>query len=127
MSEAKIAEPSQRPFAEGFLLEHATNVFVPNEATLPPAFRRGRARGGDAAAAGDVVVQVPVLAGRRRLRLSQEDFAETFGLSVASVRNWEQGRRVPGRATRLLLRFIEDHPEAALASARAFAAEEGRA
>ena len=35
---------------------------------------------------------VDVSAIRRRMNLSQAKFAERFGLSVATVRDWEQGR-----------------------------------
>lgn len=48
---------------------------------------------------------------RKRLGLSQVKFAESFGFSVAAVRNWEQSRRVPDRATRLLLQLIAAEPE----------------
>jgi putative transcriptional regulator len=32
---------------------------------------------------------------RKRLRLSQNRFAERFGFSVDTVRHWESGRRLP--------------------------------
>ncbi len=48
---------------------------------------------------------------RRKLGLSQLDFALRFGISPANVRNWEQGRREPEAPTRILLAIIERHPE----------------
>ncbi len=64
------------------------------------------------------VVEVPeavdVAAIRRRLRLSQERFAEKFGFTVASVRDWEQRRRRPERTARMLLQVIDKEPEAVL-------------
>ena len=51
---------------------------------------------------------------RRKLRMTQEEFARRFGFSVYSVRNWEQGRRQPEGPTRILLTIIEREPEAAL-------------
>lgn len=48
---------------------------------------------------------------REQLHLSQEEFAEKYGLSVATVRNWEQGRRKPDGATRLLLQLIQSQPD----------------
>ncbi|WP_220475455.1 helix-turn-helix domain-containing protein [Sphingomonas cavernae] len=33
----------------------------------------------------------------------QEAFARTYGFSLASIRDWEQGRRQPERAARILL------------------------
>ena len=59
-------------------------------------------------------VDVPVtdvLAMRRRMRLSQQEFAGRFGFSPASVRNWEQGRRRPEGPARILLAVIDRHPE----------------
>lgn len=64
------------------------------------------------------VVEVPevvdVAAIRKRLRLSQARFAEQFGYTVAAVRDWEQRRRRPERAARMLLRVIDKEPEAVL-------------
>jgi putative transcriptional regulator len=48
---------------------------------------------------------------RRRLGLTQAGFAERFGLSLASVRDWEQGRRRPDRTATALLRVIDRAPE----------------
>ena len=47
---------------------------------------------------------------RERLALSQEQFALRFGLDVATVRNWETGRRQPGRAAHSYLRVIAREP-----------------
>ena len=72
-------------------------------------------------ARGDVqlaerVVEVPahvdVADVRRRLGLSQAAFARTFGLDVTAVHAWEQGRRHPDRAARILLAVIAKEPEA---------------
>lgn len=62
------------------------------------------------------VVHVPdsvdVRAIRRRTGLTQANFAARYGFSVASVRDWEQGRRTPERAARSFLKVIEREPEA---------------
>jgi putative transcriptional regulator len=49
---------------------------------------------------------------RRKLGLSQNDFAETFGINAATLRNWEQGRRQPEGAARVLLTIIDREPAA---------------
>ncbi len=49
---------------------------------------------------------------RKRLRLSRKQFAERFGLDAQAVQDWEQGRRVPDRAARVLLTVIDREPEA---------------
>jgi putative transcriptional regulator len=49
---------------------------------------------------------------RRRLKLSQAQFAAKFGLPAATVRDWEQNRRRPEGAARVLLKVIKEEPEA---------------
>jgi putative transcriptional regulator len=49
---------------------------------------------------------------RRKLGMSQNDFAEQFGISAATVRNWEQGRRQPEGPARVLLTIIDREPAA---------------
>ena len=51
---------------------------------------------------------------RRRLGLSQPEFALLIGVSVATLRNWEQGRRRPVGPARALLRIAATHPDAVL-------------
>lgn len=51
---------------------------------------------------------------RRSYGLSQERFAKLMGISVATLRNWEQGRRSPEGPARVLLRVAAKHPEAVL-------------
>ena len=55
---------------------------------------------------------VDVAAIRRRLGLSQRDFANRYGFSVRALQDWEQNRRVPERSARILLKVIEKSPEA---------------
>ena len=43
---------------------------------------------------------------RKALRLTQHEFATTFQLSLATVRDWDQGRYQPDQAARTLLRVI---------------------
>jgi len=57
------------------------------------------------------VPKVDVQRVRRKMRLSQDEFAAKFGFAAASVRNWEQGRRQPEGPARVLLAVIDRHPE----------------
>lgn len=60
-------------------------------------------------------VEVPttdVKAVRRKLRLSQSQFATKFGFQPATLKNWEQGRTRPDGPARILLAVIAHHPEA---------------
>lgn len=49
---------------------------------------------------------------REKHGLSQPKFAALMGISVGTLRNWEQGRRQPEGSARVLLRVVERHPEA---------------
>ncbi len=44
--------------------------------------------------------------------LSQLKFAALMGISVGTLRNWEQGRRKPEGSARVLLQVVAKHPEA---------------
>ena len=48
---------------------------------------------------------------RRRLVLSQGGFAERYGLSLPTLRNWEQGARLPDAAARAYLTVIARDPD----------------
>jgi putative transcriptional regulator len=51
---------------------------------------------------------------RGKLGLSQEQFAAAFGVSLGTVRNWEQGRRTPDGPALVLLTVIDKSPRAVL-------------
>ena len=53
-----------------------------------------------------------ILALRKRMKLSRRKFADRFGLDARAVQDWEQGRRLPDRAARVLLTVIERDPKA---------------
>ena len=46
--------------------------------------------------------------------LSQPQFAAMLGISIATLRNWEQGRRTPRGPARVLLQIAAKHPDAIL-------------
>jgi DNA-binding transcriptional regulator YiaG len=47
---------------------------------------------------------------RRFVGLTQEEFARAVGISVHTLRNWEQGRRRPEGPAIALLRIAARHP-----------------
>ena len=55
---------------------------------------------------------------RRHLGLTQQKFAELLGISPATLRNWEQGRRKPEGAARVLLCVAAKHPQEVLDTVR---------
>ena len=73
----------------------------------------------DEAGEPQLVLPMPdVAALRRRLRLSQARFANRFGFSVATVRNWEQGRVLADGPARVLLTVIANEPNAVIRALR---------
>ena len=59
----------------------------------------------------EVASYVDVAAIRRRLNLSQSVFAARFGIALAALRDWEQGRRRPDATARAYLKVVESQPE----------------
>src|SRR5215510_8167772 len=55
---------------------------------------------------------------RRRLKLSQTEFANRFGFSGATVRNWEQRRALADGPARVLLAVIASEPQAVIRALR---------
>lgn len=51
---------------------------------------------------------------RSHYRLSQAKFADMLGISVSTLRNWEQGRRKPEGPACVLLRVAAQYPDAIL-------------
>ncbi len=51
---------------------------------------------------------------RHNLGLTQQKFAALLGISVATLRNWEQGRRRPEGAALVLLAIAAKNPRAVL-------------
>ena len=69
-----------------------------------------------------IPADIDVRAVRARLKLTQEEFSVRYGLTLARVRDWEQGRSTPDSAARAYLTVIEREPKAvarALAEAQA--------
>ena len=61
-----------------------------------------------------VMTPLDVAAIRAKTGLSQERFARAFQISPHTLRNWEQGRRVPEGPARALLLAIDRDPEAVM-------------
>ncbi|GHV54392.1 hypothetical protein FACS1894206_07080 [Deltaproteobacteria bacterium] len=64
---------------------------------------------------GSYTVHIPetvnVKGVRAKMGLSQAGFAASFGLSLHTLRNWEQGKRTPDPAARAYLKVIEKAPD----------------
>jgi putative transcriptional regulator len=53
---------------------------------------------------------------RRRVQLTQLEFADRLGVPVETIRNWEQGKRSPRGPARALLAVIAHAPETVFAA-----------
>ena len=72
----------------------------------------GRILRGKAKPARKFVIETPdVKKIRSNYKLSQNEFAALMGISVSTLRNWEQGRRAPEGSARVLLQVAAKHPE----------------
>jgi len=59
-----------------------------------------------------IMVPTDVKAIRAKFGLSQEQFAKAFALKLATLRDWEQERRMPHGPARALLKIIDREPAA---------------
>jgi putative transcriptional regulator len=48
---------------------------------------------------------------RKKLKLTQQQFAARYHIPVATLRDWEQGRRVPDAPARALIAAIREEPD----------------
>jgi putative transcriptional regulator len=48
---------------------------------------------------------------RRKIKLSQTVFAKILNVSPSSIRQWEQGKRIPSGSTKVLLELLKRNPD----------------
>lgn len=67
---------------------------------------------------GSVIVHEPeiidVKAIRKKTGMSQQKFCATFGISLGTLRHWEQGLRSPRGPARVLLKVVDHDPTAVI-------------
>jgi putative transcriptional regulator len=61
-----------------------------------------------------IPAEVNVKAIRVNLGMTQEEFSLRFGFSLATLRQWEQGRRNPEGPARAYLTVIQNNPDMVL-------------
>lgn len=71
-------------------------------------------RGTKRAARRRVVDEPDVQSIRHSFSLTQHQFAGLLGVSVRTLQNWEQGRRIPQGPARVLLRVAKERPDVLL-------------
>ena len=70
------------------------------------------AKGGKVRGMRVTAVELPdVKAIRRALEMSQDEFAAVFRIPLATLKNWEQGRRQPDAPAAAYLRAIQRRPK----------------
>jgi putative transcriptional regulator len=60
--------------------------------------------------------EVDVKGIRKRLKMTQARFSDTFGFSLDAVKHWEGGRRTPESSARAFLTVIAKNPNAVIAA-----------
>jgi putative transcriptional regulator len=63
---------------------------------------------------GYTITPADIQSARKRLGLSQPQFAAVFGVSASTLRKWEQGQHVPCGAAKSLLKVIALEPDVVL-------------
>jgi putative transcriptional regulator len=74
------------------------------------AHQRGKSKGVKIYEPSEIDVQ----ASRKRIELTEEEFAAKFGISLGTLRHWERGDRKPHGPALVLLRVIENNDRAVL-------------
>lgn len=97
------ARESTRPAPSGSLC-NLREVFGPGQQASSLSNAQRRRFAGGAIQPGDVAAL------RRLAELTQPAFARALGISVATLRNWEQGRTRPNESGLALLRIAARYP-----------------
>lgn len=96
-------EQGTRAPSRVFRLEKQPDGSIVRVAVDPEAQRRR------SAAAWEAKTEVAKV--RQTLNLTQEAFASLLGIGLATLRSWEQGKREPSGAARMLITIALKHPE----------------
>jgi putative transcriptional regulator len=73
-----------------------------------------------------VPAEIDVKAIRKKLKMTQSRFSDTFGFSLDAVKHWEGGRRTPESSARAFLTVIARNPNAVIAALHPKAAAAAR-
>jgi putative transcriptional regulator len=85
------------------------------DATTEADIRRYmREDGQDASDIAGFAPVIPPQLLRKRLGMTQDEFARALRVPLSTLRNWEQGRVLPDPAARSLLTIVAKNPKAAL-------------
>ena len=89
-----------------------TDAFKDIKAGLEDAI--SHAQGNPEQATTHVPEAIDVKAIRQKTGMSQQRFCATFGVSLGTLRHWEQGLRSPRGPARVLLQVVDRNPSAVI-------------
>lgn len=61
-----------------------------------------------------IPAEIDVKRVRKKIGMTQDMFASSFGFTIDQIRNWEQGRSRPLQSNRAFLMFIDQSPDIVL-------------
>ncbi len=85
-------------------------AFTEIAAGLDDALAHAKGRKADVAEHRAEAIDVKAI--REKTGMSQERFCATFGISLGTLRHWEQGVRSPRGPARVLLKVVAKNPKA---------------
>jgi putative transcriptional regulator len=97
--------------ADGRIVELRDGQEFPLAPVMPALPPDAASHASAVAAAADAVPAPAVRDLRRRACLTQLEFASRLGVPVETIRNWEQGKRMPRGPARALLAVIAHAPD----------------
>ena len=87
-------------------------AFTEISAGLDDAISHSRGKNGRAKVHRPEPIDVKSI--RAKTGMSQQRFCATFGISLGTLRHWEQGLREPRGAARVLLKVVANNPKAVI-------------
>ena len=89
-----------------------SKAFEEISAGLDDAIKHARGQSNKVAVHKPEVIDVKAI--RKKTGMSQQRFCATFGISLGTLRHWEQGLRAPRGPARVLLKVVDNDPQAVI-------------
>ncbi len=89
-----------------------SKAFEEISAGLDDAIRHAKGKKSKVAVHKPETINVQAI--RKKTGMSQQRFCATFGISLGTLRHWEQGLRAPRGTARILLKVVDNNPSAVI-------------
>ena len=89
-----------------------SKAFEEISAGLDEAINHAKGKGDQVAVHKPATINVKAI--RAKTGMSQQRFCATFGISLGTLRHWEQGLRSPRGPARVLLKVVDNDPKAVI-------------